>query len=175
MVPKNIQRLKPGPAARPKPPLDDLDRQLLVLLSRNARIPNNALADAVGIAPSTCLMRVRSLRERGVIRGFHIDVDLEALGLPIQAMVAVRLSAHSRDYIERFQAHLQTLPFVLGTFHVSGTNDYLLHVAAASSDALRDFVVDRVATHSGVVHAETSLIFGYLRGTTDLLLPNDDT
>jgi DNA-binding Lrp family transcriptional regulator len=172
-VPKNVQRLTPGPPTRVEPAIDEVDRHLLSLLSRNARMANNALAEAVGIAPSTCLTRVRSLRDRGVIRGFHIDVDLEALGLPIQALVAVRLSAHSRDDIERFQAHLQTLPFVLGTFHVSGTNDYLLHVAAASSNALRDFVVDRVATHSGVMHAETSLIFGYLRGATDLLLGAD--
>lgn len=162
------QATRPGPPPRPKPGLDDIDRQLLALLSRDALTPNNVLAQAVGLAPSTCLMRVRALRSRGVIRGVHVDIDLEALGFPIQALVAVRLNAHSRDYIETFQEHVQTLPKVLGIFHVSGTNDYLLHVVAESAHDLRDFVVDSIATRSGVVHAETSLIFDYARSTGPL-------
>ncbi len=157
-------QLTPGPPARHRPALDVVDRAILRELSLDARMPNNALALAVGVAPSTCLGRVRSLRQRGVLRGFHADIDLEALGLPIQALVAVRLSTHSRDHIDQFQAHAQSLPQVLGTFHVSGTNDYLLHVAAASPTALRDFVADSITTQSAVLHAETSLIFEYLRG-----------
>jgi DNA-binding Lrp family transcriptional regulator len=158
----------PGPLPRAKPGIDDTDRQLLGLLSRDALTPNNVLASTVGLAPSTCLMRVRSLRARGVIRGVHADIDLEAIGFPIQALVAVRLNAHSRDYIETFQEHVRTLPKVLGIFHVSGTNDYLLHVVAESAHDLRDFVVDSIATRSGVVHAETSLIFDYARNSGPL-------
>ncbi len=162
------RRLVPGPAPRSRPVLDDIDRQLLSLLSRDALMPNNALAAAVGIAASTCLVRVRALRSRGIIRGVHVDIDLELLGFPLQALVAVRLSTHSRDQIESFQTYVQTLGKVLGTFHVSGTNDYLLHVAAESAHALRDFVVDSLATRPGVAHAETSLIFDYQRNATPL-------
>lgn len=150
-----------APAARPPRAVDSIDRQLLILLSRNALTPNNALAATVGIAPSTCLVRVRRLYSRGIIRGVHVDIDLDALGFPLQALVAVRLSTHSREHIESFQAHMRTLPKVLGTFHVSGVNDFLLHVAAESAHALRDFVVDSITTHFAVEHAETSLIFDY--------------
>ena len=76
--------------------LDDIDRHIVRELARDARIANNALAERVGIAPSTCLGRVRSLRERGVIRGYHADVDPAALGRPLQAMIAVRLQSHAR-------------------------------------------------------------------------------
>ena len=55
--------------------LDEVDRHIVRELARDARTPNNALAERVGIAPSTCLGRVRSLRERGVIRGYHADVS----------------------------------------------------------------------------------------------------
>lgn len=130
-------------------------------------MPNNALAQATGIAPSTCLTRVRSLRERGVIRGFHADVDLAAVGQPLQAMVAIRIGAHSRDEIDRFRAAAPGLPGVLSVFHVSGANDYLLHVAAASPDALREFVLDYLTADPAVVHAETSLIFEHVRGTPE--------
>jgi DNA-binding Lrp family transcriptional regulator len=58
-----------------QPPLDDTDRRLIALLAQDARMPNNQLAERAGVAPSTALTRVRALRERGVIRGFHADVD----------------------------------------------------------------------------------------------------
>ena len=76
--------------------LDEIDRHLVRELARDARQANNALAERVGIAPSTCLGRVRALRERGVIRGYHADVDQAALGRPLQAMIAVRLQSHAR-------------------------------------------------------------------------------
>jgi DNA-binding Lrp family transcriptional regulator len=74
------------------PPLDDLDRAILECLGEDARIPNNQLAARVGVAPSTCLARVRALRESGVLKGFHAEIDLAALGRPLQAMIAVRLA-----------------------------------------------------------------------------------
>ena len=69
--------------------LDKVDRKILTLLHGDARIPNNALAEAVGIAPSTCHGRVRRLVDLGVIRGFYTDVDPVAVGLPLQAMISV--------------------------------------------------------------------------------------
>ena len=164
VMPKD--RRTPGPAPRPTPGgLDEVDRELVRLLAADGRMPNNALAEATGIAPSTCLTRVRALRERGVIRGFHADVDLAALGQPIQALVAVRIGAHSRDEIDRFRKRVPGLPGVLSLFHVSGANDYLLHVTAASPDGLREFVLDHLTADPAVVHAETSLIFEHVRGS----------
>src|SRR5690348_8601561 len=82
-----------------RPFLDDVDRRIVRALADDARIPNNALAAVVGIAPSTCLGRVRALRERGAIRGYHADVDPAVLGRPLQAMIAVRLQSHARGHI----------------------------------------------------------------------------
>jgi DNA-binding Lrp family transcriptional regulator len=166
-------RRSPGPAPRPHPSalsggLDEIDRKLVQLLTADGRMANNALAEATGIAPSTCLTRVRSLRERGVIRGFHADVDLGALGQPLQALIAIRIGAHSRDVIDRFRAMVPKLPGVLSLFHVSGANDSLLHVSAATPDALREFVLDHLTADPAVSHAETSLIFEHIRGMPDV-------
>ena len=67
--------------------LDDIDRRIVRVLRREGRLPNNALADHVGIAASTCLNRTRALIERGVITGFHAEVDPAWIGRPIQAMI----------------------------------------------------------------------------------------
>src|ERR1700722_16374134 len=143
---------RPGPAAvrAPLPPLDEVDRAILRVLAGDSRLPNNAIAEQVGIAPSTCHGRIGGLRERGVIRGFHAEIALSALGLGLQAMIAVRLRSHTRSQIDLFARHISGLPGVVSIFHVAGVDDYLLHVAVADSDALRDFVLDHLTSHPAV-------------------------
>ena len=142
--------------------LDDIDRHIVRELALDARIANNALAERVGIAPSTCLGRVRSLRERGVIRGYHADVDPAALGRPLQAMIAVRLQSHARSRIRGFVAGVAGLPEVLNVFFLAGKDDFLLHVTAASTSSLRDFV-ETLSSNGDVSYTETSLIFEHIR------------
>src|SRR6516225_11646533 len=160
----------PRSAGQPKSvrvEVDDVDRRLLRELARDARIPNNALAELAGIAPSTCLGRVRALRERGVIRGYHADVDPAALGRPLQAMIAVRLQSTARAHIRTFAGEVARLPEVLNVFFLAGKDDFLLHVAAASTEGLRDFVAE-LSSEADVAYTETSLIFEHVRGTAPL-------
>ncbi len=155
----------PNKIQPPQPALDDIDRQLLALLAADARMPNNALAERAGIAASTCLGRVRALRESGVIRGYHADIDPSALGRPIQAMIAVRLQPHSRGHLSEFSARVQRLPGVLSVFFLAGAMDFHIHVAAENPGSLRDFVVDNLSANPDVAFTETSLIFEHLRAT----------
>lgn len=167
---KDVSRRQPGPAPRARPALDEVDRALVRALLRDGRTPNVALAREAGIAESTCLARLRSLRERGVLKGVTAEVDLVRLGLPVQAMVAIRFAGHLRADVDTFAAEVTDLPGVLATFNISGADDFLVHVAAASPEALRDFVLDNLTGRSGVVHAETSLVFHGYRGRN--LLPS---
>jgi DNA-binding Lrp family transcriptional regulator len=155
--------------ARSAPPdpgvgeLDAVDRTILTALSADARIPNNALADRAGIAASTCLGRVRALRERGVIRGFHADVDPAAIGRPIQAMIAVRMQSHARSHLTEFATSVAELPEVLNVFFLAGADDFLVHVAARSTENLRNFVVVNLSGNPDVALTETNLIFEHIR------------
>lgn len=161
-APPNNQR----PASGPQPQdIDEIDRAILRVLAADARTPNNAIAELVGIAPSTCHGRIRALRDRGVIRGFHADIDPAALGLGLQAMIAVQLNVHSRAQINTFVRDVPKLPGVVSVYHVAGSDDYLLHIAVRDSDALREFVLDHLTGHPAVRHTETSLIFAHFPGT----------
>ena len=164
-----LNRVRPsGPGGAPSGTagggndLDEIDRLLVRELARDARLANNALAERAGIAPSTCLGRVRSLRERGVIRGYHADVDQTALGRPLQAMIAVRLQAHARGRLRGFVDEVAGRPEVLNVFFLAGRDDFLLHVAEASTASLRDFV-EMLSTSGDVSYTETSLIFEHIR------------
>ena len=142
---------------------DATDLALLRLLAANARIPNNVLAQQVGIAPSTCLMRVRRLQSTGAIRGFHAELAPEVLGRPLQAMVVVRLHGHARTRIGEFGGWLAGLPGVLNVYFLAGADDFQVHVAAESPDALRDFVVRNLSASREVAMTETHLIFEHIR------------
>ncbi len=126
-------------------------------------MPNNALAAAVGIAPSTCLTRVRALRNAGVIRGFHAEVDPAALGRGLQAMVAVRMQSGARNRLAAFAQRLAARTEVLDLYFVAGADDFLVHVAVEDSDALREFVLEQLSAFTEVALTETSLIFEHVR------------
>ncbi len=141
--------------------LDRIDFDILGLLQKNARMTNKDLAEAVGIAPSTCLERVRRLVDSGTIRGFHADVDPAALGVALQAIIAVRLKHHMRKMVDSFHNHMTDLPEVRGIFHITGSDDYLVHVAVKDSNHLRDLALDSFTTRPEVDHIQTRLIFEY--------------
>ncbi|MFN8070720.1 MAG: Lrp/AsnC family transcriptional regulator [Mycobacterium sp.] len=148
--------------------LDDVDRRILAALHADARISNSALADAVGIAPSTCHGRVRRLQELGVIRGFYADIDPAAIGLPLQAMVSVSLQSGARGKIRHFVQQIRRRPQVIDVYFLAGADDFIIHVAARDTDDLRSFVVDSLNADSDVAGTQTSLIFEHLRGAAPL-------
>ncbi|MEU2201126.1 Lrp/AsnC family transcriptional regulator [Isoptericola sp. NPDC019482] len=155
-----LERRGPAPAH-----LDDVDQRLLAALADDARIPNNALAARAGVAPSTALTRVRQLRERGVIRGFHADVDPARTGHPLQAMIAVQMRGAARTRLSGYLQRLAELPGVLNVFLLGGAHDFFVHVAAADSDALNEFVIEHLSTDPDVALTETNLIFQHARAS----------
>ena len=144
--------------------LDPTDRAILELLVEDGRMTNAALAARVGLAESTCAYRVRALRESGVIAGIHARIDLAAIGRPIQAVIKVRLGSHNRDHVASFHQTLARVPGALRIFHVGGEDDYLIHVAVASTTELRDLVLEHLNVHPVVRHTETQLVFEEIPG-----------
>jgi DNA-binding Lrp family transcriptional regulator len=143
--------------------LDALDTAILRELQHDARRTNRDVAAAVGVSPTTALDRTRSLRERGVIRGAVLDVDLAQIGRPVQAMIALRVRPPTRQNIEGFRTWAAGLPEVVGVFVTSGTEDFLLHVAVAGNDRLYAFVIDRLTERPEVADVRTAIVYEHLR------------
>jgi DNA-binding Lrp family transcriptional regulator len=157
-------------------PLDELDAALLRELQNDARKTNRDIAAAVDVAPSTSLERIRALRQRGVIRGFHADVDFKALGRHVQALIALRIRPPSRGTIDAFRDWVQQLPEVIGVFVVSGGDDFLVHVAVPDTDALYAFVIDRLTQRQELADVRTSVVYEHLRRPAiEPLRPSDTT
>jgi DNA-binding Lrp family transcriptional regulator len=145
------------------PPLDRTDRAIVALLQENARLSNKEIAGRVGVAQSTCSERIRRLESSGVLRGFHAEVDPAALGIGLQAMIAVRLHRHETTQVARFRAYAEQLPEVVAFYHMAGNNDFLVHVMVRDSDHLRDIAMGAFTAQPEVAHIETSIIFEHTR------------
>ncbi|WP_353353783.1 Lrp/AsnC family transcriptional regulator [Intrasporangium sp. DVR] len=163
--PRNPRALYPPPPARP---LDETDRALVRALLDDGRLSNAELARRVNLPESTCAGRVRALRDSGVIRGVHAEVDHAALGQPMEAIIALRFAVHTRTSMDSFRERIAAVPGVIAAFHVAGADDFLVHVTAPTSDDLRDLVLDHLTAVEGVAHAQTSLVFERIVGVRQL-------
>lgn len=139
--------------------LDDIDRRLIALLTANARQSNAELAEAVGIAQSTCLNRVRNLLQRGVIRGFMADVNPQALGLGLQVLISVTLRAGARQQLSQFLQEMRELPEVVQMFFLGGAEDFIIHLAVEDSDHVQRFVLANLSGNPAVANTRTNLVF----------------
>lgn len=142
--------------------LDRIDFEIVRQLRNNARLSNKELAGKIGLAPSSCLVRVRQLRQSGVLSGFVAEVDPTALGVGLQAMISVKLKRHFKPDVEAFREHALALPEVVRFYHVAGPIDFLLHVWTRDSSHLRDFAMTAITAREEVSHIETELIFEHV-------------
>ncbi|MFI1358214.1 Lrp/AsnC family transcriptional regulator [Streptomyces sp. NPDC020898] len=149
--------------------MDELDKAILRELQSDARKTNREVAAAVGVSATTALDRTRALRRRGIIRGAILDVDLAAIGRPVQALIAVRIRPPSRPVIESFRNWVTSLPDLLGVYVTTGTEDFILHVAVPDNASLYAFVIDRLTERREVADVRTSIVYEHL--TNNLISP----
>ncbi|MGI5284254.1 Lrp/AsnC family transcriptional regulator [Nonomuraea polychroma] len=151
--------------------MDELDSAIVRLLQTDARQSNRELARQLGIAPSTCLERVRALTRRGVIRGYHADIDPAALNRTVQAMVAVQVRPLSRAVINAFKSSAAEMPEVLSVFVLAGGDDFLLHVAVQDLDHLHAFLLDKLSKRKEIVGFRTSVVYQQVQKAVPTRLP----
>ena len=149
--------------------LDNIDLQILTILYNDADITNKELAEQIGIAPSTCLERVKRLRHKRVIKGAFIDVNLNTIGGNIEAIAAIRLQPYSEQIVNQFRDDLLKYPEILNLYHMGGSYDYYIHMSVQDSEHLRQFVFKNITSRDEVTTVETSLVFEHSRSG---VLPN---
>ncbi|WP_329125051.1 Lrp/AsnC family transcriptional regulator [Streptomyces sp. NBC_01465] len=143
--------------------MDELDSALVRMLQEDGRRTNRDMAQELGIAPSTCLERVRALRRSGVLTGFHAEVDLAAIDRGLQAVIAVRVRPPTRAVIESFQTFLEQMPEVISLFVLTGNDDFLVHVAVRDTDHLHAVVLDKLTKRPELADVRTSVVYAHMR------------
>lgn len=148
--------------------LDRSDRAILKILQQDASISNLELSKKIGLSPSACLMRTKSLRESGIIQQFTTIMDEKQLGLETQAFVLVNLSPLNRQNLQRFVEEVGGLPQVQECYTLAGSHDLLLKIVTQNMQAYRDFMIDALMSNPCIHRVETNMILSVEKRTTAL-------
>lgn len=135
--------------------LDEIDNQILSLLSENGRASFSSLGQAVGLSPHGTADRVRRLEREGVITGYSVAVDPNQVGRSLDALIDVRLMPRTDP--AAFERKIATLPAVREMAFVTGRFDYQLRVACLDADDL-DQTVRAIRREAGAAGTETRIV-----------------
>ena len=148
--------------------LDRLDARILDVLQGDARISNQELAKRVGLSPAPCWRRLRRLEQAGFISGYATLLQASAVGLPILAYALVSLENHHPETVREFDTLVEERPEVLECHSMSGPNDYLLRIVAASMEAYEHFMSAHMLQSKAVRSVNTSFVLRTKKFTTRL-------
>ena len=137
--------------------LDRIDIRILRDLQENGRITNVELARRAGISPPPCLRRVRALEETGCIRGYHAELDPEALGFGVSVFAHVGLHSQAEGDLTAFESLVATWPEVRECHMLAGEMDFLLRIAAEDWDAYQRFLTTRLTAAPNVRAVKSAL------------------
>ena len=137
--------------------LDSIDRRILRDLQQDGRVTNVELAERAGISAPPCLRRVRALEDAGVIRGYHADIDGDALGYTVTIFAFVGLTSQAEADLQQFEELVSAWPQVRECHMLMGETDFLLKIAAHDWDDFQKFLTSRLTPAPNVSHVKTAL------------------
>lgn len=152
----------------PKQELDRLDQRILEILQTDARTTNADLAEAVGLSPSPCLRRVRSLEAAGVISQYVTLVKADSIGLPVTVFATVTLDRQIESNLETFENAVLERPEVMEAYLMSGEYDYLLRIVVPDLASYERFLMDHLTKISGVAGIKSSFAIRQVQYKTAL-------
>ena len=145
--------------------LDRIDRRILRDLQADGRMTNVELAQRVGISAPPCLRRVRALEKSGLIRGYHADINPEALGFGVTVFAQVGLSSQSDTDLRAFEEMVSHWAEVRECALLTGDVDYLLKVVAQDWEDYQRFLTTKLTAAKNVAHVRSALV---MRTTKDM-------
>lgn len=143
--------------------MDKIDRKILEVLQADARASLADISQAVGLSTTPCWARIRKMEEAGVIEGYTIRLNPQAIGLGDTVMVQVTLDSHSDNTLEKFGETLAAIPEVIEAWLVSGEYDYLLRVAVKDTKDYERLLRERLYKIKGIRHSKSSFVLRTLK------------
>jgi Lrp/AsnC family transcriptional regulator, leucine-responsive regulatory protein len=115
--------------------IDGIDRKILDILQRDARVTNQRLSELVSLSPSACYERVRRLEKAGILAGYRATLGLEKLCRSVTVVATAQLASHDQAAFQRFEAAVKATPEIVEAVLVSGPFDYVLRFVAPDMSA----------------------------------------
>ena len=130
--------------------MDYIEYKILTALQNNARLSNLELAKEVGLTPSPCLRRVRSLEEKGIISAYSALINQNKVGLSVNVFVQVSLERQTEDHLEIFEERIKEYNEVMEAYLMTGEADYLLRIVVKDLEKYELFLKENLTRIPGV-------------------------
>ncbi|HYV87571.1 MAG TPA: Lrp/AsnC family transcriptional regulator [Candidatus Polarisedimenticolia bacterium] len=153
--------------------LDRIDRRILHDLQDKGRMTNVELAKRAGISAPPCLRRVRALEKAGLIKGYHAEVNAEALGFTVTVFAQVGLSSQAEADLRAFEQLVASYPEVRECHMLAGEADFLLRIVATDWDAYQRFLTSKLTPAPNVSHVKTALAIRSTKTEPGVPIPVD--
>lgn len=151
--------------------LDEYDKKIVELLQEDSSISNIELSKKIGLAPSSCLLRVKNLKEQQILKQFTVVVDEKKLGFEIICFAKVYILPLNRENCQAFIEEARRIPEIVECYTITGDASFLLKIVAKSFDYYRDFVFDKLLKAPYVNNIDTSIVVSSEKEST--LIPLD--
>ncbi len=138
--------------------LDDLDRQLLRALSKDATLGAGRLGRRFGLSQPATWRRIKRMTDAGVLNGRRVDLDLEKLGFGVTVFLGVKLATKGRVSLEDFERAVSAIPEVQTVEHVLGMYDYRVRVVARDVSDFERILRRRIMTLPGIGDVEANVL-----------------
>jgi Lrp/AsnC family leucine-responsive transcriptional regulator len=118
--------------------MDAIDREILSVLEKNARMPYKDISERVGLSANAVAERVRKLELNGTIRLFRTEIDWAAFGLPLRALIEVKME--STTTAAEFEVRVAATSGVVRALVTTGRYDWVLEVVAVDQHDLQRII-----------------------------------
>lgn len=149
--------------------LDNIDRQILSLLQRDATLSVQAIAERINLTTSPCWRRIQQLEAQGFIQQRVALLSREKLDLGVDVFVFIRTDQHNDEWLNEFSRALQNMPEVMEAYRMSGDVDYLLRVVVSDIKAY-DAFYKRLVSQVKLADVSSSFAMESMKYTTALPL-----
>lgn len=152
---------------------DKIDRNILDILQRSAKITNAQLSKEIGLSPAPTLERVKKLETIGVINSYHAKLDVSKIGLGVATFVLVTLVRHNKENIEAFIDEIEQIEEVIECHHITGAGDFILKIISKDIPSYQKLMLEKVSDIKVVDNMQSMVVLSTFKDSKVMPIPDN--
>jgi DNA-binding Lrp family transcriptional regulator len=152
---------------------DKIDRNILEILQRSAKITNAQLSKEIGLSPAPTLERVKKLETIGVINSYHAKLDISKIGLGVTTFVLVTLVRHNKENIEEFNSQIEVIDEVIECHHITGAGDFILKIISKDIPSYQKLMLEKVSDIKVVDNMQSMVVLSTFKDSKVMPIPEN--
>ncbi len=143
--------------------LDNLDKQIIDLLSENAKLSNKEIASKIGLTVTPTFERIKRLERIGMIKGYTVVLNKKMIGKGLKVQCLVSLKEHHLDLLKSFESKIVHFDEVSECYHIAGDYDYILVIEVGDMDEYQFFLKEKLASIPSISNVQSSFVMSTIK------------